>query len=225
MKRIAYIPARSGSKGVPRKNIRLVDGKPLIAYTIEAACKSGCFDKIFVSTDSKEIRDVAISFGAWVPFLRDPQYASDTARTIDAICSDLSRMKDLGCEFDVLCLLQPTSPLRTAQDISNAIRLYDQNFCGVVSVSSVDQHPYYMRTMQSDGRLVKLMPGLAGAIRRQDLPACYKIDGAIYVNACREINPDLVMADNPVGYVMNGPSVDIDTEEDLKIAERLLANG
>ena len=105
-RRIAYIPARSGSKGVPKKNIRMICGKPLLGWMVQAAIDTGLFDKIMVSTDSREFADVAEACGAWVPFLRDQNVATDSASTIEAICSDKLRLERMGEVFDIFCLLQ-----------------------------------------------------------------------------------------------------------------------
>lgn len=220
MRRIAYIPARAGSKGIPKKNIKELCGKPLIAYTIEAARRSGKFDRIFVSTDSEEIASVAKCYGAWVPFLRDGQFAQDETRTIDAMVSDKKRLEANGESYDVICLLQPTSPLRTAADIAGAIELFDKVGHGVLSVSPVDEHPYYMRMVGENSLLEKVLP-IFGSIRRQDLKPCYKINGAIYVNSWSDISPSLIPSDNPYGYIMS-PIADIDTMADFQMVERLM---
>ena len=225
MRRIAYIPARGGSKGVPRKNIREVFGKPLIAYSIEAARASGLFEMIFVSTDSREIADIAVAYGAEVPFLRYPEVAQDTTKTIDTMISDVARLEALGRIFDVIVLLQPTSPLRRAEDIAGAVPLFESRGLdcgGVVSVSAVEEHPLLMRTLNSDGTLKSLL-GLPSTVRRQDMPAVYRVNGAIYVNAWKDIVPTLSLNDNPVAYVMEPERApEIDTLGDLKKIERIL---
>lgn len=225
MRRIAYIPARGGSKGVPRKNIREVSGKPLIAYSIEAARETGLFEMVFVSTDSQEIADIAVAYGAEVPFLRYPEFARDTTKTIDTMVSDAGRLEALGRIFDVIVLLQPTSPLRRAEDIAGAVSLFESRGLdcgGVVSVSAVEEHPLLMRTLNSDGTLKSLL-GLPSTVRRQDMPAVYRVNGAIYVNAWKDIVPTLSLNDNPVAYVMEPERApEIDTLKDLKKIERIL---
>lgn len=224
MRRLAYIPARGGSKGIPKKNIREICGLPLVAYSIRAARETGLFDRVFVSTDSQEIAEVSRVHGAWVPFLRNADVAGDTASTVDAMVSDLGRMADLDEVFSSVCLLQPTSPLRTAADIVAAMQLFDQTGRDVVSVSPVEEHPYLMRSIAGDGTLRKVLD-LSGAIRRQDLKPYYKINGAIYVNAAERIVPGSCLADNPVGYVMPSErAIDIDTLEDLEKARKVLGN-
>ena len=222
MRRLAYIPARGGSKGIPKKNLREICGLPLVAYSIRAARESGLFDRVFVSTDSQEIADVAVKHGAWVPFLRNADVAGDTASTVDAMVSDLGRMSAAGEGFDSVCLLQPTSPLRTAADIVAAMQLFDRTGRDVVSVSSVDEHPYLMRSIESDGTLKKVLP-LSGAIRRQDLEPYFRVNGAIYINAASRIVSGACLADNPVGYVMSPErAVDIDTVDDLETVRGIL---
>ena len=125
MKNIAIIPARSGSKGLKDKNIRNLNGRPLLAWTIEAAVRSGEFDEIMVSTDSEAYAEIARRYGADVPFLRSPATATDTASSWDTVAEVLENCRERGSTFDTFCLLQPTSPLRNAEDIRNAYRDID----------------------------------------------------------------------------------------------------
>ena len=126
MKNIAIIPARSGSKGLPDKNIRMINGKPLMAYSIEAALNSGCFDTVFVSTDSEKYAAIAREYGASVPFLRDETLASDTASTWAVVRQVLQEFAERGELFDSFAILQPTSPLRTKENIQEAYRLLEE---------------------------------------------------------------------------------------------------
>lgn len=227
MRRIAYIPARGGSKGIPRKNIQEVSGKPLIAYSILAARATSLFDMVFVSTDSPEIAEIAQAYGADVPFLRDPSVAQDTTRTIDTVVSDKARLEQLmggGRGYDVFVLLQPTSPLRGAGDIVGAVRLFEENGLncgGVVSISKVVEHPILMRMLDvKTHRLMSILPG-GSTVRRQDMPPVYKVNGAIYVNAWNELTPSLSLNDNRLGYVMDeGRAIDIDTPKDLDLVRK-----
>lgn len=218
-------PHGGGSKGVPRKNIREVSGKPLIAYSIEAARATGLFEMVFVSTDSQEIADVALAYGAEVPFLRYPEVAQDATKTIDSLVSDVRRLEAMGRSFDLVVLLQPTSPLRGAEDIVAAVKLYESrpDCGGVVSVSPVEEHPVLMRTLNADGTLKSLL-GVPSTVRRQDMPPVYRVNGAIYVNAWKDIVPTLSLNDNPLAYVMDlTRAPEIDTMGDLKKVEGLLA--
>lgn len=217
---LAYIPARGGSKGILKKNIVDLHGEPLLAWTIRAAKESELFDMVFVSTDSEEIAEVARSYGAEVPFLRLPEFAQDSSKTIDAVYSDKCRFEALGRHFDTLCLLQATSPFRTATDIRGAMALYRSCGEGVVSISPVEENPILMRTRAADARLTNVLK-CSSTIRRQDMPAYYKVNGAIYINAWEEITPSLSLNDNPFGYVMEQKaSLDIDTKADLEVARQ-----
>ena len=223
MKRLAYIPARGGSKGIPKKNIAEIGEMPLIAFTIVAALKSGLFDKVMVSTDSEEIAAVARQYGAWVPFLRYAEFAQDTSKTIDAVISDKGRLEALGEKFDEFVLLQCTSPFRTAKDIQGAVALAEKVHGGVVSISPVEEHPILMRTVDETGKVSRVL-NCSSTCRRQDMPPYYRVNGAIYVNFWNELTPDLSLNDNPYGYVMERKdSLDIDTKADLEAARDKLA--
>ena len=213
---LAMIPARGGSKGIKDKNITPLAGKPLITYTIEAALQSRYIDRVVVSTDSEKIAEVARNAGADVPFLRPAELANDTAKSIDAVLHCIEFVGD----YTIFVLLQPTSPLRTAEDIDAAIETFiAHGEKGLCSVNEIGDHPILTRTMDGDGMLQPLLNTNSTA-RRQDMPAFYHVNGAIYINRIDEINRDTSFNDNPVGYVMpRERSVDIDTVEDLKIAE------
>ena len=220
---LALIPARGGSKGIHHKNIALLAGKPLIQYTIDAARQSKYIDYVFVSTDDAEIADVSKKFGAKVPFLRPEELASDTAKTIDAVLHAIETLRKAGETFDNLVLLQPTSPLRTAEDIDGAVEtFYQNNRRSVVSVSEVIDHPILIRTIEQTPEGERLKPLLEGSstVRRQDMPPYYRVNGSIYINPIEEINSTTSFNDNPIPFVMSpSHSIDIDEPLDLKIAE------
>lgn len=221
-KRIAYIPARSGSKGVPKKNIRLLCGKPMLGWMVQAAVDTGLFDKVMVSTDSREFADVAESCGAWVPFLRDPEFAKDSTSTVETICSDKARLEEMGEKFDVFCLLQATSPLCRPEDIAGAIALYERVNAGVVSLMKSNARPIIMRTLDGDGRASPIL-ATRDYLRRQDESVFYELNGAIYINSWSELDLGLKPAYNPYGYIMDAvSSTDIDDEDDFRRAERLM---
>ena len=223
MKRLAYIPARGGSKGIPKKNIAELGEMPLIAFTIVAAQKSGLFEKVMVSTDSEEIAEVARQYGAWIPFLRYAEFAQDTSKTIDAVMSDKMRLEEMGEKFDEFILLQCTSPFRTAKDIQGAVALAEREHAGVVSISPVVEHPILMRTIDGTGKVSKVL-NCSSTCRRQDMPPYYRVNGAIYVNFWDELSPSLSLNDNPYGYVMEcKDSLDIDTKADLEAARATIA--
>lgn len=219
---LALIPARGGSKGIPGKNTRELAGKPLIAYTIEAARSCACLDDVLVSTDSEEIAGVAEKFGAWVPFLRPEELAGDRSKTIDAVIYTLERLAKEGKEYDYVVLLQPTSPLRTSEDVEGAVRLALETGKDVVAVSEVADSPILVRTCDNAGNLTPLLPG-GSTIRRQDMPDYYRVNGSIYVNRVRSLTGDSSLNDNPVGYIMpRERSVDIDESVDFAVAEYFL---
>lgn len=221
-RRIAYIPARSGSKGVPRKNVKMLCGKPLLGWMVQAALDTGLFDRVMVSTDSEEFARIAESCGAWVPFLRDPEFAKDITSTIEAVCSDTVRLSQLGETYDVFCLLQPTSPLCRAEDIIGAMELFERVGAGVVSIVRSKAKPTIMRRLEADGRVCPILSSRQ-ILRRQEEPVFYELNGAVYINAWSEITPSLKFGYNPYGYEMSSiSSIDIDSEEDFLIAEKYL---
>lgn len=216
---IAIIPARGGSKGIPRKNIINLCGKPLISYTIEAARKSKYIDYVMVSTDDEEIADVSKQYGAMIPFMRPAELASDTARTVDAILHCIKSLKELNECFSDLVLLQPTEPLRTVEDIDSAIEKYYENYpCSLVSLSEVDDHPILIRTIE--GNELRPLLNVSSTCRRQDMPKYYRVNGCIYINAVESINENTSFNDNLVPFIMEkSHSVDIDELSDLALAE------
>lgn len=222
---LALIPARGGSKGIPGKNIKELAGKPLIAYTIEAARSCLCLDDVLVSTDSEEIAETARKFGAWVPFLRPEKLANDTAKTIDAVLYTLHRLAKEGKEYEYVVLLQPTSPLRSGEDIEGAIKLALETGEDVVAVSGVTDSPILMRTCDDRGRLTPLLSG-SSTVRRQDMQVYYRVNGSIYVNKVSSLTEETSLNDNPIGYVMpRERSVDIDESVDFAVAEFFLRRG
>ena len=198
----------------------------MIRYTIEAGLKSRYVDYVLVSTDDEEIAQTAKVCGAQVPFLRPAELAGDTSRTVDAVIHAAETLKQAGETFDSLVLLQPTSPLRTAEDIDGAIeKFYTGGRRGVVSVSAVGDHPVLIRTIEQTPAGDRLKPLLEGTstVRRQDMPAFFRVNGCIYINAMEELNGDTSFNDNPVPWVMaKSHSVDIDEPADLVLAEYLL---
>ena len=222
MRNIAIIPARSGSKGVKDKNIRLLNGKPLLAYSIEVAEKSACFDEIFVSTDSSEYADLAIRWGASVPFLRGEELASDTASTWDVVKDTLINYKKRGMEFDTITILQPTSSMRTSNDIINGfnqMKIKDAN--AVVSVCQVDHSPLWSNTLPEDGSLDNFLDKEVLNLPRQSLPTYYRINGALYIaKTGYALKANSLYDDKCYSFVMSkDSSIDIDNEMDFTMAE------
>lgn len=226
MRNIAIIPARSGSKGVKDKNIRELNGKPLMAYTIEAALNSGEFEDVMVSTDSVEYAEIAKAYGAKVPFLRSQVNASDTASSWDMVEEVLEKYKDMGKSFDTFCLLQPTSPLRNAADINNAYKIYkDEADFAVISVCEAEHSPLWSGHLPDNMEFVDFISE-QDMQQRQAGGKFYRLNGAIYiVNTCRFGNTRFLYQLGSYAYLMPQiRSIDIDTEIDFKLAEIILAN-
>ncbi|MCM1232443.1 MAG: acylneuraminate cytidylyltransferase family protein [Ruminococcus flavefaciens] len=215
---MALIPARGGSKGVKRKNIRNLNGKPLIAYSILAAKESKYIDEVFVSTEDGEISEIAKFYGAQVPMMRPAELARDQSTVIEVVCHVLKNFIHIQ-EWDSLVLLQPTQPLRTSEDIDCAIEyFYNHNRRGLVSVSLVHDSPILIRYFNNH-ILMKLLEQNS-TMRRQDMPEYYRVNGALYINAIEEIDLSTSFNDNPLGFKMDiSHSVDIDEESDFVMAE------
>lgn len=224
MSMIAIIPARSGSKGLKNKNIRSLNGKPLISYTIEAANKSGVFDTIMVSTDSKEYADIAEKYGAEVPFLRSEESASDTASTRTCVLEVLSRYSELGKQFNKVFILQPTSPLRTWKNIVEANKLFEEkNAKSIISVSELSHSIKWSNTIDNSLSLNKfILP--EDDCRRQDFEKYYMLNGAIFLHDTKYyIDHEYYFDDTSFAYIMETEeSIDIDSEFDFLIAETIL---
>jgi CMP-N-acetylneuraminic acid synthetase len=217
---LALIPARGGSKGIPRKNIRTLFGKPLLQWSIDAALAASCVDHVVVSTDDPEIAEVAKAGGAEVPFLRPAELASDTAPGIAPVLHALEQLPQVS---DLL-LLQPTSPLRTSADIEAVVALRQQaGRESAVSLTPSAKHPAWMYTLSQDHHLEPLLQ-MDGAHCRQQLPLAYVLNGALYL-ASRSflMNEQAFIRQDTVGYVMPPErSVDIDTLFDWQWAEFLM---
>lgn len=227
MTTIAVIPARGGSKGVPRKNVRMLAGKPLIAWSIEAALAAPAISRVVVSTEDEEIADVACAFGAETPFVRPPELASDEASTLSVLqhaVRELERQPDAG--IDRVVLLQPTSPLRNVADIEATLAVMGGNdVTSAISVVAVQHaHPMLLKTIR-DGLLVPYMADYPEGARRQDLsPPVYAANGAVYVlSRDTLVREDALLGSRPAPYIMDAErSLDIDTEFDLHLADFLL---
>lgn len=223
MRNIAIIPARSGSKGVKDKNIRELAGKPLMAHTIEAALKSGQFDEVMVSTDSEHYAEIAREYGAKVPFLRSEANASDTASSWDMIEEVLKKYEEMGEHFDSFCLLQPTSPLRDAEDIAEAYELFREkaNFA-VISVCEAEHSPLWCGHLPESGEFLDFITP-EGMNQRQGGGKFYRLNGALYIVDTQKFKTDrFFYKEGSYAYVMSQmKSVDIDTEIDFKLAELL----
>lgn len=226
MKNIALIPARSGSKGLKDKNIRLLRNKPMLAYSIEAALQSEMFDEIHVSTDSEEYARIAVEYGASVPFLREKELARDNSGTWEVVRRVLERYKqDYQREFHTLTLLQPTSPLRIGEDIVAGYEIFKKkNANTVVSVEKMQHSPEECNTLPSDGRMDEFVKEEHVKVQRQKLPQYYRINGALYITKVKQLeHVDDIYRDKCFAYIMPAMrSVDIDTVLDFEYAEFLL---
>lgn len=225
MKNIAIIPARSGSKGLKDKNIRLLGGKPLLAYTIEAALKSKCFDTVMVSTDSKKYAKIATEYGAEVPFYRSQETSKDSASPWKVVKEVLENYKALGKEFDTFTLLQPTSPLRTAQDIRNAYKeLKEKNANAVVSMCELECSMHLVNTLPKSLSMKGFISDAQYNKRRQEIRPYYRFNGAIYISRVKTFMKHMnIYNDKCYAYIMDrNRSYDIDDKNDLKIVEALL---
>ena len=220
MQNSAIIPARSGSKGLKDKNIKELNGKPLIGYSIDAAEKSGVFSEIMVSTDSNEYADIAVKFGASVPFLRSNKMSSDNSSSFDVIVEVLENYKKKGQIFDTVCLLQPTSPLRTSCDIVDAYKLIEKKGDSVTSVCEVD-HPIKWTMELQDDLSLNEFNRQCEDVPRQKLGKYYRLNGAIYIRKVDYNEDEIKLLNNDdYAFIMDrGHSIDIDTQDDFDLAE------
>ena len=225
VRRIAIIPARSGSKGLKNKNIKTLSGKPLLAYSIGAAIESGAFEKVFVSTDSQEYAEIAEYYGADAHFLRSDINSADKSSSWDAVREVIRKFETEGEYFDEIMLLQPTSPLRTAEDILNAVcTMQEKNALAVESLTEMDHSPLWANTLPEDGCMDAFFNEYSN-LPRQQLPKYYRENGAIYLLKRNLINKNdsEIFAEKCYAYVMpRERSIDIDTELDFKIAEVMM---
>ncbi|HNT23100.1 MAG TPA: acylneuraminate cytidylyltransferase family protein [Anaerolineales bacterium] len=226
MRNLAIIPARGGSKGIPNKNIAFVGGRPLIAWTIQAARSVSEIERVIVSTDSPAIAQVAQQYEAEVPFLRPAELARDETPSIDVVIHLVNELEKAdGYRPDYILLLQPTSPLRSAEDIRSALRLaQEKNALSVVSVCPAGQNPYWMKTISKDGLMHPFLQ--TTSTRRQDLPSLYVPNGAIYLTQ-REwlLEKRAFYTDQTHAYVMPPErSLDIDEPWDMTLAKLILTH-
>jgi len=221
---LAIIPARGGSKGIPHKNIMKINNKPLIAYSIEAAKESKFIDYILVSTDNIEIKNVSLNYGAKVPFLRPEEISNDTAKSIDVVLHAVEYLKNQGEEFHYVVLLQPTSPLRSFEDVDNAIeKLMGKEAESLVSMCEAAENPVLMRVIEDD-KLKAFVEFKGDNLRRQDLPKFYIFNGAIYINSIEMLLKEKIFVNEAtIPYVMDSKkSIDIDNMLDAKLTELIL---
>jgi len=218
------IPARGGSKGIPRKNIKLLDNKPLVFYSIDIARSLANDKNICVSSDDDEIINLVEDYGLKVPFKRPDELATDYASGNDVIMHAIRYYEEKGVIYDAVVELQPTSPLRQIQDVKNAIDLFDESLDMIVSVKETDSNPYYVLFEENpDGFLEKSKKG--DFIRRQDCPKVYELNGAVYVFNVKSLKKMEIKNFKKIkkSVMDEVSSVDLDTPTDWEYAEYLIS--
>ncbi|MCM4161913.1 acylneuraminate cytidylyltransferase family protein [Antarcticibacterium flavum] len=227
MKILGLIPARGGSKGIPGKNIKLLGGKPLLAYTVEAAKASTLLDRVILSSDDAKIIDVAKDLGLEVPFVRPAELAGDATSSLEVIRHALEELRSQGEEYDAVCLLQPTTPFRQEGLIDDVIRKFTEgNFDSLISVREVpaEFNPHWIFE-EKEGKL-QIATGEQKIItRRQELPKAYHRDGAVYITKTSVLLEQNSLYGGNIGFIdtTGSPYVNIDTREDWEEAERHLS--
>jgi CMP-N,N'-diacetyllegionaminic acid synthase len=220
---LAIIPARGGSKRLPKKNILNLAGKPLIAWTIETALKSKYIDRIVVSTDDDKIATVSKKYGADVPFMRPGYLATDESTSIDVVLHSLDKLEKNGEKYDFIILLQPTSPLRSSKNIDESIELLDEIKCdAVISVCKVEHSPLWTNTIPESGDLSNFLDSSIVNKRSQDLECYYRLNGAIYLCDVDRLRNEITffLKSNCIAYKMKEEeSIDIDNKIDFQLAE------
>lgn len=223
---LTIITARGGSKGIKRKNVQLVGGQPLIAWTIQAARRAHAVSRVVVNTDNQEIASVAQQFGAEVPFMRPESLAQDKTPSMDVLIHAIQWFREYEDYMpDYLLLLQPTSPLREAADIDAAIELAQAKDAeAIVSVSPTHAHPYWMKTISEDGRLEDFLTIEKRFANRQSLPEVYMLNGALYLAKPQVLlDQQTWFTDKTYAYIIpQERSLDIDTPWEMKLADWLL---
>lgn len=224
MKILVVIPARGGSKGIPHKNIKPLNGKPLICYSIDIARQIVCDEDICVTTDDDEIIKVVEDYGLHVPFKRPAELATDTCGSNEVIQHAYTFYENQGLHYDIILLLQPTSPFRQVDDVKACVSKYSPNKDMVVSVKPASANPYYDIYEEDKHGNLMISKGDGTIVRRQEAPKCYEYNGAVYV-----INPRSLMTIGmpnfkKVGFVEMDEihSLDLDTILDWKYAELLI---
>jgi len=223
MKDLILIPARGGSKGIPGKNIKILNGRPLIYYTLDTACAVVSPENICVSTDSDEIIGIVREYGLGVPFKRPDNLATDTAGSYEVILHAIDFYEQRGMQYDRVVLLQPTSPFRTGIHIREAISLYQPGLDMVVSVKMAHANPYFtLFEENTEGFLVQSKPG--SFMRRQDCPAVYEYNGSIYIMNVQSLkNGPPAKFSKIRKYVMDEEdSIDLDSPLDWLLAEAVI---
>jgi CMP-N,N'-diacetyllegionaminic acid synthase len=220
---LALITARGASKRVPGKNLVDIGGKPLIAWTVEAAQKSKYIDRVILSSDATDIIDVAEEFGCEVPFRRPVELATDTTSSAEVIIHALDNIEE---EYDYLVLLQPTSPFRIAEDIDDCLEVcIKRNAPSAVSLNLSDKPPAWMYTLDTDGGIQAVTNEGSEATRKQDIPDVYVLNGAVFVSSIEHFRKaKSFLGPETLGLPMPAErSIDIDTSFDVSLARALIS--
>lgn len=219
---LGVIIARGGSKGVPRKNVRWVAGKPLMAWTIQAGQESRLLDRLIISSEDEEILRVARQYGCDVPFVRPRELAEDHVSGVEPVIHAMEQLPG----YDFVVLLQATSPLRTGEDIDGAIQLcVDRGADVCTTLSESPKSPVWMYTVDDESRMTPIIPVGDVPRRRQLLHTTYVLNGAVYVCSCDFLQRERrFLTDKTVGYLMPADrAIDVDSETDLLLADLILS--
>ena len=228
MRVLGLVPARGGSKGIPRKNIKLLAGKPLLQYTAEAALAASRLSRVVLSTEDREIAELGARCGLDVPFLRPAELASDETPTLPVVQHALLWLEAFGDRYDAVCLLQPTSPLRLPEDIDGCVELLEtKDADAVITILKVpaEYNPHWVY-FRGDGGLLRLSTGEADPIpRRQELPSAFHREGSVYVTRRKVVmEQSSLFGARTAGYLVAADrSVNIDDSKDWQRAEHLLS--
>lgn len=223
----ALVPARAGSKGVKNKNIRLLNGKPLIAHTLDTAMAVDSIERVIVTTDSEQVMEIAGTYAKVDLLVRPNELATDAASGIDVFRHGIEHVQKKYGDFDYYVYLQPTSPLRAPEDVEEAIRIaVERNALSVVSVCECAHHPLWCNELPESLSLEGFIPPEIRGKNRQDLPVYYQLNGAVYLVAAELAKSSSIDFFGPRSFACvmpKGRSVDIDTEEDFCFAEMLFS--
>ena len=224
---LAIIPARGGSKRLPRKNILELKGKPMIAWTIEAASYSKFIDRIIISTDDQEIAQICRDYGVDIPFIRPGDLGKDESNSIDVIMHTITKLEELKENYDYVIMLQPTSPVRNANNIDESVELLlRKNADSIISVTALNHPIEWTNILPDDFSLDGFFLNQYEGMRSQDFPKRYIINGAIYLNDIQILKKtsSLINCGKSFAYIMEKEnSIDVDTQFDFMIAETLLS--
>ena len=223
---LAIIPARGGSKRLPRKNILNLAGKPLIAWSIESALASKYIDRVIVSSDDDEIAAISEKYGADVPFMRPADLATDESTSIDVVLYTIEALRGIDEQYDYVILLQPTSPLRQAKHIDDSIsQMINKGSDAIISVCESEHHPLWNNTLDSDMSMDNFLEASIRNKRSQDLEKQDRINGSIYISSIEKLKKEnsFFLRKNCSAYIMNQDvSIDIDKKIDLDLASLIL---